>query len=401
MPAIEYSAEHTARLRGEVSLSHLLECGDVARWWCTHIAQCMPTAVISSPHTANSFSLKENEPLRAVTAETDIGHLPLAEFATHPDSGLRGLVIIHGGTIIAETYPGLRPEDSHLWASCAKPMAGLMIEMLIDGGRISDTDTVGMHLPVLRNTDWAEIAIRDMMDMTPGMDCEENNTTRADPRSTAIRAFLAEFGEPFDGQLETLLNVLRSSRRVGPAGQKFEYGSPCTQTLVLLAEAVSGLPWSDLFAQNVWSQMRADGPLQMHLSPDGIALAHGITSSRLRDMARFGMLYTPSCLKIATQQVVSPATLRRIQTGTRDRAFFLNGYDGPVFIDLLGDDTMLGNARQWDCIWPDGDLFKGGFMGQGLYVSPAKDTVIAYFSTTPHSQMARYLRPIMTSGLLS
>ena len=28
---------------------------------------------------------------------------------------------------------------------------------------------------------------------------------------------------------------------------------------------------------------------------------------------------------------------------------------------------------------PDGDFYKGGFGGQGLYISPARDLVIAFF----------------------
>ncbi len=103
---------------------------------------------------------------------------------------------------------------------------------------------------------------------------------------------------------------------------------------------------------------------------------------------------------MATHKGVSDDVLARIRGGVRDKAFFLNGYDGPVFVDRLGDDTMLGNARQWDCIWADGDLYKGGFMDQGLYVSPDRDLVIAYFSTTANMQLTRYLRPIATSDLL-
>jgi len=67
---------------------------------------------------------------------------------------------------------------------------------------------------------------------------------------------------------------------------------------------------------------------------------------------------------------------------------------------------MLGNARQWDCIWPDGDLYRGGFMDQGLYVSPSRNLVIVYFlivyfSVTPRMQITRYLCPIETSDLLA
>ncbi|MGX9349723.1 serine hydrolase domain-containing protein [Shimia sp. W99] len=397
----DQSADYAYRMRSQVSIPKLLECGDVAHWWCTHISECMPTALIHSPHAPGGLDDAPNDAVMDITAETSFGTLSLRDFLAHPQSGARGIVVIKSGKIVAESYPDLRADQPHLWASCAKPTAGLMVEHLIDAGLIDESKGIGTYVAALRDTDWGTVSVRDVMDMTPGMDCEENDETRADPGSNAIRAFMAEFNHPRNGRVETLLEVLQASRRVATPGEKFEYGSPCTQVLVYLAEAVSGLPWAELFRRNVWSHMRADGPFQAHLTPDGVALAHGVVSSRLRDMARFGMLYTPSWSRVATQQVVDDAVLARIRSGVRDRAFFMNGYDGPVFVDRLGDDTILGNARQWDCIWPDGDLYKGGFMDQGLYVSPDRDLVIAYFSTTAEMQLTRYLRPIATSDLLS
>lgn len=397
----DLSAETTYRLRAQVSVPGLLECGDVAHWWCTHISQMMPTAVIPSQQGPGGLDDSPIDGVFDIEADTDYGRLSLRDYLQHPQSGARAFIVVKSGKVVAEAYPDLRPEQSHLWASCAKTAAGLMIEQLIDAGQIDETRAIGSYVPALRDTDWQDVSVRDAMDNTPGMDCEENDETRADPSSTVIRAFLAEFGMPYQGRQETLLQVLQSARRVRAPGERFEYGSPCTQVLVLLAEAVSGLPWSSLFGRNVWSHLRADGPLQMHLSPDGIALAHGVASSRLRDLARFGMLFTPSWSKVSTRQVVSDAALARIRGGARDKAFFTGGHDGPILIDRLGDATMRGNAQQWDCVWPDGDMYKGGFMDQGLYVSPGRDLVIAYFSTTPNMQATRYLRPIATSALMA
>ena len=41
----------------------------------------------------------------------------------------------------------------------------------------------------------------------------------------------------------------------------------------------------------------------------------------------------------------------------------------------------IANRYQWDIVTPDGDLFKAGLGGQGLYISPAKDAVVSFFST--------------------
>ena len=388
-----YSAEKEYALRANVSVAELLQRGDVSHWWCTRVAQNMPTAVI---HGCAPMPLEKSiqADIWQIEAETHLGRQSLSDFLKHPDSGARGYIAVQAGKIVAEAYPDLRGQDTHLWASCAKPTAGLVIELLVEEGLIEDHRTFGDYMPEFSGTDWADVKVADAMDMTTGMDCEENNETRSDPSSIAIRAFLAEFGEAFGDKIETLHDVLKSSRRADKPGNKFEYGSLTTQMLVLLAESVSNCKWAELFEQRVWCHIGAEGPLLQHLTPDGVALAHGVTSSRLRDLARFGMIFTPSWNRIANKKIVSESILDRIRNPKRSGDFFMRGFNGPVLQDTLGDSTISSNSRQWDVIWEDGDMFKGGLMGQGLYVSPGRDLVICYFSTSPEMYLARYLRPV-------
>jgi len=80
--------------------------------------------------------------------------------------------------------------------------------------------------------------------------------------------------------------------------------------------------------------------------------------------------------------------------------FFVWRLPCPHEVSHLNDDTMISNSRQWDAIWPDGDMFKAGFQTQALYVSPARDLVIVLFSVNrTDDSVMRYLRPIATSGL--
>ena len=65
----------------------------------------------------------------------------------------------------------------------------------------------------------------------------------------------------------------------------------------------------------------------------------------------------------------------------------------------IGDDSVRTGGRQWDAVWDDGDFFKAGFNTQGIYVSPARDLVIAYFPFEPTQQIQKYLRPLVKSGL--
>jgi len=58
-------------------------------------------------------------------------------------------------------------------------------------------------------------------------------------------------------------------------------------------------------------------------------------------------------------------------------------------------DKPLHNSYQWDAVFDDGDFFKAGLHGQGIYVSPARDLVVTWFSSgDAEISMASYARHI-------
>ncbi len=391
-----FSLQETQTFIGTTGYRELLGGDEVTSWWSQNISRTMRTAVIPNRLPASHF--KHNleawsDRLDKVTASTDLGEMTLREAIDDPRSATKAIIILRHGEVVYETYPGLRPADSHLWASVAKPTAALLIEQLIDEGKLRESDTVAKHLPDFAGTALGETTIIQLLDMVPGTDTHDSPETRKDVNSTASRYYFAEFGEAnVDGKMETVREILRNAGRTGTAGEVFEYSSGITQMLVFIAEALTGRSWSDAFDDRVWSHVRAEGPLQVHLAPDGMALAHGIVSSRLRDLARYGLLYTAYWPLVADRQVVSDAALARITRPHHGQDVFMQG-DGKRFTSYLGE-TPLGNSRQWDAVYADGGMFKGGMFGQGLYVSPEEGIVIAYYSTVSRSPLTRFLRPL-------
>ena len=114
-------------------------------------------------------------------------------------------------------------------------------------------------------------------------------------------------------------------------------------------------------------------------------------SSRLRDLVRYGMLYTPSWGVVAVQRVIPESLLERIRTGCRHSL-----YEAAMAARAEAEPAAEKrcNSRQWDAVWEDGDMFKGGARGQGLYVSPDRDLVVAWFSTTSENGWTNYARAI-------
>lgn len=396
-----FPLEEARDIASRISVSSLLKGQDESLYWTTHVANNVPTAILPRVQPIRMLDEQLDPRIGQVRAVSDLGNLTLDEYLSDSRSFAQGLVVIHQGKIAYEQYPGMRPEQSHLWASNAKPLSSLLIDLLIDDGLIDQNKSFGFYVPDFRGTAWEHIRIIDILDMTPGLDTEEDDRTRSDPDSIAIRTFLAEFGEPYarTGTVETVSDVLKGARKIREPGTSFDYGSPVTQALVLLAEEVTQQKWADAFQERVWSHMSVEGSLQIHLAPDGTAAVHGLVSSRLRDMARFGLLYTPSWGEVSMKQVVTPEIVERIRNGVRGEEFFMRGYDGPIFTQRLND-RIVGNSRQWDAIFEDGDFYKGGLMGQGLYVSPDRDLVIAFFATNIGKKtLTGYLRPLANSGL--
>jgi CubicO group peptidase (beta-lactamase class C family) len=291
------------------------------------------------------------------------------------------MIVVHQGKIVFERYPGMREHDSHITMSIAKTMPSLVIGLLEEEGKIDVQHTIGSYVPALNDTAWNVVKVIDVLNMSSGLDVEECERSRDDaqsPFSRFLRAVLNVRG--LDGTVEKHTDVIRSAKKLRESGQIYEYSSINTQVLVLLAQAVEHRSWVDIFQERVWSKMNAEGDVNVCVTPDGIAMPFGMVAMRLRDMARYGMLYTPSWDQAARQRVVTPAMIEKIRAGAAiERNPGSPQGDAPVY-----------SARQWDWVFNDGGFFKGGLHGQGLYVSPGKDLMIAWFSTAQTSELLKF-----------
>lgn len=397
-----YSHAECQEMLKNYSYSTALIGGDVSLFASTRMATFFHTAIVP-PRKAYVPLLSElNSAVGKIIADTACGKLSLDDFIASPQSRIQAFVVAHKGKVVYESYPGMKSTDRHLWASAAKPITGLVIEQLIDEGKIDQTKTYGDYMPDFRGSVWEHIQILDLLNMASGLNIVEDDQTRNDPVSVMARLYHSEFGipDPITNKIETTRTVMKLAVKEVDPGQRFDYSSMITQSLVLLAEEISQKRFCDLVDEKVFSHMSLDGEMQFHLSSaDSLEVAHGIVSGSLRNLLHFGMLFTPSWKKIAGKQVVSDAALHRIQNDLPSHDAYMAGADGPKFMAALGD-YVISNNRQWDNVFPDGDMFKLGFNGQGMYVSPGRDFVIAYFSTNPDEAPGQgYMRPIAKSGL--
>ena len=104
----------------------------------------------------------------------------------------------------------------------------------------------------------------------------------------------------------------------------------------------------------------------------GIPLTSGGLLANPRDVARFGVLFTPSASTVAGEPIVSERYVDLLLEGG-DPALLRNGrWPFPV------PEDVRHNVYQWDTVFTNDDVYKGGWAGQGLLVNPRRDLVAVW-----------------------
>jgi len=374
-----YLAEDAYKLHKDWSLQKFKTITPEGAYSYLHLASQLPHATIYRDGPVKPLQRRLDNQLGRLSVEWRDVRQSVDEVVLAESSPVRGVMVVHKGRVVYEQFPGMRPFDNHVWMSNAKPVASLLIAQLAEEGLVDINATVASYLSEAKGTHWESIKIIDVLNMQTGLDIAESGAHRANPQSGISRFYAAELGVPnFDGELLTHNEALFSSGKAREAGKVFDYSSANTQLLGLIIEAVTKQRLADVISERIWRPAGMVGDAQLGLTPQGNGIIHGLISSRLSDMARFGMLYTPSASILTNKPIVSEATLKAIQTGGNSENFLR----GEISLYLLEkfDEKPRANAHQWDAVFHDGDIYKAGMSGQGLYVSPAKDLVVVWFS---------------------
>lgn len=325
--------------------------------------------------------------------QRDVGKFTVKSFFNQKP--LDSMIVIHHGTIVYDDYKTMRPFDKHNWFSTGKVISSTLIALLEDQGKIDVKKPVSNYLMSLKGTVWDTVPVIDVLNMATGLNSTEHEEPNDDARINPKRGWfqwataMGVFPTQNNVKKESPIDVLKRMKRVKNGNTAFEYNSINTWVLELIVEQITDKPLNEVFGAYVWRKIGAQADGFIGITPEGYSMAWGFTSSTLQDLARFGMIFTPSWNKIAKEQIISQATLHKIQH-SGNQSIFANGSVGRDMNYTLNEKD-LSNSYQWDIVFPDGDLFKGGVGGQGLYVSPTRDLVIAWFSTGENNEhvMAR------------
>jgi CubicO group peptidase (beta-lactamase class C family) len=369
---------HHARPPG-VTLANWDLGGEPSAWAYLHAGELLPSVEI---------------PVARRPAELNSAELPgIGQFLVEPgvsldryvaDGPVSGIVVVRAGTIVFERYPRMRPGDRHFMMSVTKAFTSAVVGILELRGELDLAQPADAVIHELAGSGWAGVPVSDVLSMTSGIDCLEVDTSGGytDPRHPFYRFETCLGWRPAQGsQPPSAYDYVAGLPSHRHHGEVYEYTSVNTFLLSWLIERVTGLPFAAVLGREIWSRAGFEAPARLCGAADGAPGSHGGLCTTLRDLARFGMLFTPSRSLIAEDEIISAEHLRRIQTGARPGLHQDQRVTHPGYITAAYGQDLPPASRQWNFAIEDGDLFKGGFGGQGLYVSPARDLIIAFAGT--------------------
>jgi CubicO group peptidase (beta-lactamase class C family) len=209
--------------------------------------------------------------------------------------------------------------------------------------------------------------------MASGVDCGDEY----EDRQSCYYRYSSSIGEGFrpagspDNPYDYVASIPKNQRWAEP-GTGYQYSGVDTFVLGWLVERLTGLPFQAAFSREVWRHLGAEHDARIWAGRYGIPLTSGGFMSTVRDLGRFGLLFTPSYGIVAERRVISPRYLDLIVEGGR----------GELLDNARGGgnrgEGVLHNVYQWDTVWDNGDFMKGGWAGQGLMINADKDLVAVW-----------------------
>jgi CubicO group peptidase (beta-lactamase class C family) len=348
------------------------------RWSLSHMRELVPTGNVARGSMQPSNLGKVDPALAAAIDELTFtsldGHVATWQAAL-ADTYADGILVLHRGRCVYERYFGaLTAERPHACFSITKSYAATLAATLIFEGAIDERRLVPHYVPEMAGTGYADVRIRDLLDMQVGIAYSEDY---ADPsagiwdyaRAGGFRARPAGYAGPTN-----FYEYLQTLRKEGEHGAAFAYKTVNTELLCWVMKKVTGLGLAQLLSERIWSRIGCEQDGYISVDSIGVEMGGGGLSATLRDLARFGELMRCDGA-VPGAQVIPASVVADIRRGSDPGKFAKAGYN------LL---TGYSYRDMWWVAHNKWNAFEGrGIHGQRLYVAPGAELVIARFASHP------------------
>ncbi|MFZ6730349.1 serine hydrolase domain-containing protein [Undibacterium sp. Ji42W] len=344
------------------------------RWSFSHGRELGPTSNVwhgAGPVSVLPVALRDLDKLRFADEKgSDISWADM-QARTYTDS----ILVLHKGKIIYERYLGItKTYVPHIAMSVTKSFVGTLAASLAAEGKLDPSAAVTQYIPELKDTAYGDATVRQVMDMTIGVQYSENY---ADPKAEvwdyARSGGLLPTAPTYEGP-KTFYDFLVKLKKEGKHDETFAYKTVNAEVLAWIVKRATGQNLSDLLSERLWQKLGTENDAYFAVDSVGTEQGGGGLNLTLRDMARFGEMMRMNG-KFNGQQIIPAAAVEDIRRGADPAKFAKAGYATLPGYSYRNMWWVGNNSHQ---------TFEArGIHGQRIYIDPLAEMVIVKFSSHP------------------
>ena len=346
--------------------------GEDQAWNFKNLHRFMPTVNVYREGQVRTLAQRPMSDIPNQIVDTPIGSMGFKDFLDSDKSTTMSIVILHEGDVVFEYYPNQQPYEKPIYWSATKALVAALVGILADRGQVDITQPISHYLPRLEDSDYANITVRNLLDMAAGVNCPEEYFDQ----TSCYYKYSVTIGDGFWTQdsPNSPYDMLASLKPgiTAPQGTQYQYSGVNAFILSWLVEDIMNMPFQDAVSKEIWSKMGAESDASILAPRYGVPIAHGGLLARSRDVARFGLLYTPSYTKISDSQIISDRMIDLILNDKNPNLTLKTNKAGQLPPDFSHSGYL------WDAVYTNDDFYRGGWAGQGLLINPTKDIVAVY-----------------------
>jgi len=237
-----------------------------------------------------------------------------------------GIVVLHKGRIVYERYFGVfRPEGQHIAMSVTKSFFGTIGALLVADGTLDANAPASNSVPELKDSAFGDATVRQLLDMTTGLQYSENYADLKAEVWDHVRAGNVLPRPPGWAGPKTFYEFLLTEKKQGQHVEAFAYKTVNTDALCWVIARANGLSVGDNLQQRIWSKLGAEQDAYFNVDTVGTEFAGGGLNTGLRGLARFGEMMRLGG-RFNGQQIVPKAVVDDIRRGADQAHLAKAGY---------------------------------------------------------------------------
>jgi CubicO group peptidase (beta-lactamase class C family) len=277
---------------------------------------------------------------------------------------LMAMLVVKNGKLIYENYQyDRKPSDTLMYMSMTKSLVALSIGKAIELGNIkSVNDTVSQYLPELSSSPYANISIKNLLQMTSGVGYNYD-PYGYDSDTNRLTLVTNGYSEKFSS-LSNYLNSFKPSIKNSEQGKFFNYDDNNTNILAMIIKSATKQPLDEFFSQQIWSKIGTESPGSWQGNKNTDLMAHAGFHSTPKDLARLGLVLLNEG-KYGDQQIISKSWIDT-QFAPLVKTKILKGGDFYGYQTWVLDEK----GKQF--------AFKGN-LGQSMMIDKSSNTILVTF----------------------